>query len=68
MAKLKSHPANPSEGPLLKEQREQRDKAFQIGEHIGRELRAMFNDVVAEPVPERFQKLLEELEQSKSKS
>jgi hypothetical protein len=38
-------------------------KSEELGEHIGRELRAMFEDVVAEPVPERFQKLLEELEQ-----
>lgn len=39
------------------------DKApAQISEHIGRELRSMFEDVVSEPVPERFRKLLEELE------
>jgi hypothetical protein len=41
-------------------------KSAVLSEHIGRELRTMFEDVVAEPVPERFQKLLEELE-SKSK-
>jgi hypothetical protein len=39
----------------------------ELGKHIGRELRTMFDDVVAEPVPERFQKLLEELER-KSRS
>jgi hypothetical protein len=37
-------------------------KSAELGEHIGRSLRTMFQDVVAEPVPERFQKLLEELE------
>jgi hypothetical protein len=42
-------------------------KSEELGEHIGRELRTMFQDVVAEPVPERFQKLLEELER-KSKT
>ena len=41
--------------------------AAQISEHIGRELRSMFEDVVSEPVPERFQKLLEELEQKRTK-
>ena len=29
---------------------------------IGRQLRAVYNDVVNEPVPDRFVKLLEELE------
>lgn len=43
------------------------DKAAQISEHIGRELRAMFDDVVAELVPEKFQELLEELEQKQTK-
>ena len=37
-------------------------KAVEIGERIGLELRAMFEDVVAEPVPEKFRALLEELE------
>lgn len=32
-----------------------------VGERIGRELRAMFDDVVAEPVPDRFRQLLDEL-------
>jgi hypothetical protein len=37
-------------------------RAAEIGEMIGRELKAMFDDVVAEPVPEEFRELLEELE------
>ncbi len=41
-------------------------KAAELGEHIGKELRAMFQDVVAEPVPEKFQKLLDELERKRS--
>lgn len=42
-------------------------KAEDLTAHIGRELRVMFDDVVSEPVPERFQKLLDELEQKKQK-
>ena len=42
--------------------------ASRIGDHIGKELRAMFDDVVSEPVPEKFQNLLDELERKQSKS
>lgn len=38
-----------------------------IHEHIGRQLKAMFDEVVSEPVPERFQKLLEELARKQAK-
>lgn len=31
---------------------------------LGRELRAMYDQVVSEPVPDRFRKLLDQLEQS----
>jgi hypothetical protein len=41
-------------------------KTADVGDRIGRELRAMFADVVAEPVPEKIRALLEELE-SKSR-
>jgi hypothetical protein len=41
--------------------------AVELGEQIGHKLREMFNDVVTEPVPEKFQKLLEELERKSSK-
>ena len=37
-------------------------QAAKLGDLIGRELKAMFDDVVAEPVPEKFRTLLEELE------
>jgi hypothetical protein len=33
-----------------------------LGNQIGHKLRAMFEDVVAEPVPEKFRALLDELE------
>jgi Anti-sigma factor NepR len=35
--------------------------------HIGRQLRAMFDGVAHEPVPDRFLQLLEDLEQSGDK-
>ncbi len=33
-----------------------------LGEHIGRELRGLYEDIVAQPVPERFLELLNKLE------
>ena len=36
-------------------------------EHIGRQLKAMFEEVVAQPVPDRLRKLLEDLERKRSK-
>jgi len=33
-----------------------------IGEQIGRELRGLYDDVVAQPVPDRFLELLNRLE------
>ncbi len=33
-----------------------------IGEHIGRELRGLYDEVVAQPVPDRFLELLNKLE------
>jgi Anti-sigma factor NepR len=41
-------------------------KMFPIHEHIGRQLRNMFEDVVAQPVPERLCELLDELERKRS--
>ena len=43
------------------------DKVAQLNEHIGKELRSMFDDVVAEPVPDRFRELLDELEKKQAK-
>lgn len=42
-------------------------RTVKLQEHIGRELKALFEDVVAEPVPEKLQRLLEELERKQSK-
>lgn len=38
-----------------------------INEHIGRELRTLFDGVVAEPVPDKLKELLEQLEQKQTK-
>lgn len=45
-----------------------RGKGGTVAEGIGHKLRAMFDDVVAEPVPEKFRTLLEELERKSSKT
>jgi|RhiMetdeSRZDD1v2_1073273.scaffolds.fasta_scaffold353298_3 hypothetical protein len=39
---------------------------FPIHEHIGRSLKAMFEEVTAQPVPERLRRLLQELERKKT--
>jgi Anti-sigma factor NepR len=39
---------------------------FAIHEHIGRQLRGIFDEVVTQPVPEKFRKLLDELERKQS--
>jgi hypothetical protein len=35
--------------------------------HLGRQLRALYDEVAGEPVPDRFRKLLEQLEQMEAK-
>jgi len=35
-------------------------------EHIGDQLKAMFDEVVTQPVPDRLRKLLEDLERKQS--
>jgi hypothetical protein len=39
---------------------------FAVHEHIGRQLRGIFDEVVTQPVPEKFRKLLDELERKQS--
>jgi hypothetical protein len=39
-----------------------------VNEYIGRELRALFDGVVAEPVPDKFRELLEKLERKQTKN
>jgi hypothetical protein len=37
-------------------------------EHIGHQLKAMFDEVVTQPVPDKLRKLLEDLERKQSKT
>jgi hypothetical protein len=39
---------------------------FAMHEHIGRQLRGIFEEVVTQPVPEKFRKLLDELERKQT--
>jgi len=34
----------------------------QIQDHIGRQLRSIYNDVLSQPVPDRFRELMEKLD------
>jgi hypothetical protein len=45
-----------------------RSKAdFPIHEHIGRTLKALFDEVAEQPVPQKLRELLKKLEQKKAK-
>jgi hypothetical protein len=39
----------------------------EVSEQIGSKLKSMFEDLVAEPVPEKFRELLEKLERKSDK-
>jgi hypothetical protein len=47
--------------------RSEASPAFPIHEPIGRQLRAIFDEVTSQPVPDKFLKLLEELERKSTK-
>ena len=40
----------------------------EIQTHLGRQLRAVYDEVATQPIPDRFRKLLEELEQKAQSS
>jgi hypothetical protein len=40
---------------------------FPVHEHVGRQLKALFDEVTTQPIPEKLVKLLEELERRQSK-
>ena len=44
------------------------DPVFPMHEHIGRQLKAMFDEVVTQPVPDKLRRLLEDLERKQSKT
>jgi hypothetical protein len=66
---IKRHLYGPTATPTAApdEGRSARPTDAEVRERIGRELRSLFDDVVAEPVPERFLWLLKELERKSGK-
>jgi len=65
---VKQQSQRPSATPPAAPKKSVKDSiAAELGEQIGGKLRTMFDDVVAEPVPEKFRKLLEELERKSDK-
>jgi hypothetical protein len=67
MTKPKSKQDKAAQTPVKPDPSTDSDKAAMLSEHIGRELRSMFDGVVAEPVPDRFRELLDALEKKQSK-
>lgn len=67
MTKPKSKQNKAAQTPAKTDASTDSDKAAKLAEHIGRELRSMFDGVVAEPVPDRFRELLEALEKKQTK-
>jgi Anti-sigma factor NepR len=67
MTKPKSKQNKEPQAPATADASADSDKAAKLSEHIGRELRSMFDGVVAEPVPDRFRELLEALEKKQAK-
>jgi hypothetical protein len=53
MTKPKSKQDKAAQTPVKPDPSTDSDKAAMLSEHIGRELRSMFDGVVAEPVPDR---------------
>jgi hypothetical protein len=45
-----------------------RSTGRELGDAIGRQLKALFDDVAAEPVPDRLRELLDELERKSGKT
>lgn len=56
------------EGPAAAPEADAPKAAFAIHEPIGRQLKAMFDEIVTEPVPDRFRQLLDQLERKRPKS
>ena len=57
--------ADPGSEPLEANSEPAIDRGVQ--KHLGRKLQASYEDLVSQPVPERFRRLLEELEQREKK-
>ena len=54
-------PAADGEGPS---RTTGRGKPFPVHEHVGRRLKEMFDEVTTQPIPDKFVKLLEELDKA----
>jgi hypothetical protein len=65
MVKSRAQQPSPTT-PGAAKQRARDPAAADVGRQIGEKLRSMFDDVLTEPVPERFRALLEELERKSS--
>jgi Anti-sigma factor NepR len=63
-AKARTQAEESSQG---KRPRDQQGLSPALQDHIGRQLRAIYDDVAEEPVPARFLQLLKDLEQSGDK-
>jgi hypothetical protein len=46
----------------------QQQAPFELQEHIGRQLKNLFDEVAEQPIPEKLRKLLEELERKGPKT
>jgi hypothetical protein len=66
MAKNRANPPAEKQEPE-RPGKDEPDTPFPVHAHIGRQLRAIFDEVVTQPVPDRFRELLEQLERKQSK-
>ena len=57
-----SEPPSSDGAPQGRDQTSSRMKP-QVQEHIGRQLRAVYDDVLKQPLPDRFRELMEKLDQ-----
>jgi len=55
-----------AEGDATSHNRGEAGTAFPVHEHVGHRLKEMFDEVTVQPIPDKFLKLLEELEQRQS--
>ena len=67
MAKAKSDRDPKGGRPSQRHTSDSGNSGFPIHEHIGRTLKALFDEVSEQPVPERLQELMRQLEKRKTK-
>jgi hypothetical protein len=66
---LREHPTSNGTPAADRADREPFDKTVDqaIQNHLGRELKATYDDLVQQPVPDKFRQLLDELERQEKK-